>query len=359
VRGEYLLWALKEGHLPPLVTTGATAAEGVLGRSGTSVLIGDADAHLGTFSGGRFTGGVWAGEDDWFGVEGSYFFMPEQTAHYDQAGGPGLPLLAAPFVDSRTGREGALLLNGSGRTGGVAIDVDTGFQGGDADLVFCVASDPNYRIELLTGFRYLGLDDSLEVRDALAIPHGVAHGGTRMQVTDEFDTRNHFYGGKVEGRGEYHWLGFVAEALVGISFGGNAEFARVNGGTISELPRPPRRFLHFPRRPRGPREVAAGLLAQPTNTGEFYAGEFGVVPELGLTVGYQVCRNVRIFAGYSFLYWSGVARAGDQIDRTVDPAHIPVLFPSGHAAPATRPEFSFHQTDFWAQGGTFGVQFDY
>ena len=34
VRGEYLLWALKEGHLPPLVTTGAAAAEGVLGQIG-------------------------------------------------------------------------------------------------------------------------------------------------------------------------------------------------------------------------------------------------------------------------------------------------------------------------------------
>src|SRR5262249_15174735 len=54
-----------------------------------------------------------------------------------------------------------------------------------------------------------------------------------------------------------------------------------------------------------------GLLAQPTNSGHFSRDQFAVVPEVGINVGYQVTEHLRAFVGYSFLYWSNVARPGD------------------------------------------------
>src|SRR5438552_18864506 len=57
---EYLLWWMKNDHIPPLVTTGpATFPVGFLGNPGTVTLIGNNDLDKGTFSGGRFSAGYW------------------------------------------------------------------------------------------------------------------------------------------------------------------------------------------------------------------------------------------------------------------------------------------------------------
>src|SRR5207248_6483013 len=51
---EYLLWWMKNDHLPPLVTTGpATFPVGFLGNPGTSIIAGNSDLNKGTFSGAR------------------------------------------------------------------------------------------------------------------------------------------------------------------------------------------------------------------------------------------------------------------------------------------------------------------
>ena len=50
---------------------------------------------------------------------------------------------------------------------------------------------------------------------------------------------------------------------------------------------------------------------------------FAVLPEVGLNVGVYVTEKVRVFAGYSFLYWSDVVRPGDQVSRAINPGRIP------------------------------------
>ncbi len=46
-----------------------------------------------------------------------------------------------------------------------------------------------------------------------------------------------------------------------------------------------------------------GILTQRTNIGTYDRDEFTMIPELGLTLGYQFTRNVRLTAGYSLIYW--------------------------------------------------------
>lgn len=68
---DYLLWAMKGGRLPPLVTTSPASSRAILGQPGTSVLIGNSEVNRGAFSGGRVAGGVWLDDDQIFGLEGT------------------------------------------------------------------------------------------------------------------------------------------------------------------------------------------------------------------------------------------------------------------------------------------------
>jgi hypothetical protein len=105
----------------------------------------------------------------------------------------------------------------------------------------------------------------------------------------------------------------------------------------------------------GPVTRSGGLLAQRSNSGSFSDTSFAVVPELNLRVGWKATEHVSVSAGYTFLYWSSVSRAGDQIDARVNPTQIPPGLLSGPA----RPAFVGKDTDFWAQGVSGGVTFSW
>ena len=66
------------------------------------------------------------------------------------------------------------------------------------------------------------------------------------------------------------------------------------------------------------------------------SNQFSVVPELGLTLGYDFSPQLRATIGYDLVYWNTVARPGDQIDLNIDPRQFPPPAITG----ATRPEFT-------------------
>ncbi len=74
---------------------------------------------------------------------------------------------------------------------------------------------------------------------------------------------------------------------------------------------------------------------------DFSFDEFAMVPELGVTVGYDLAPRLRATVGYTFLYWSMLARAGDQLDQV----------------PAAA--FLLRTTDYWAQGLNLGIAWQY
>jgi hypothetical protein len=98
----------------------------------------------------------------------------------------------------------------------------------------------------------------------------------------------------------------------------------------------------------------AGLLAQQqSNIGTFESDQFAVSPELGIMVAREICPNLRATVGYSFIYWSQVARPGDQIDTRLN---LSQLAPGGLVGVA-RPIFPWVTTDVWAQGLSFGLDY--
>ncbi|HEY2784804.1 MAG TPA: BBP7 family outer membrane beta-barrel protein, partial [Fimbriiglobus sp.] len=88
--------------------------------------------------------------------------------------------------------------------------------------------------------------------------------------------------------------------------------------------------------------IPNNLLVGPTNAGRYTDQYFAVVPEADVRLGYCLTDRVRITSGYSFLYWSKVQRAADQIDLTVG---------------ANRPAYTAQTTDYWVQGWTLGLEF--
>jgi len=105
--------------------------------------------------------------------------------------------------------------------------------------------------------------------------------------------------------------------------------------------------------------VPGGLLALSSNIGRYTKDEFAAVPELGINFGYQINPLVRAYVGYSFIYLSDVARPGDQINRSVNPALVPTSTTYGTASTPAAPGFTFQRTEFWAQGVNFGLEVRY
>jgi hypothetical protein len=72
-------------------------------------------------------------------------------------------------------------------------------------------------------------------------------------------------------------------------------------------------------------------------------------------VGGNLTPRLRAWAGYTFLYWSEVARAGDQVNLNVNPA---LLQPgTGPVSGPFEPSFSFRDSGFWAHGLNLGLEY--
>ena len=87
--------------------------------------------------------------------------------------------------------------------------------------------------------------------------------------------------------------------------------------------------------------VPGSLLVGPNNAASHSATYFAVVPAADVRLGYGLTDRVRVNVGYSFLYWSQVQRAADQIDLAQPPA------------------YTARTTDYWVQGWTMGVEVRY
>jgi Putative beta barrel porin-7 (BBP7) len=362
VSAEYLLWWVKDSRLPPLATTGPaiftqSSLPGALGGLGTAGLFGGDGLDRDPFSGGRFTAGYWFNCAQTKGIEASYFFLGSRSNDFGatSSGAPGSSVLARPFFDVSSGLQNSELIAFPGLASGtVGVHSTTRLQGAEANMICnlccscgdcgdCGAPARSYRVDLISGFRYLDLREGLGVvEDTQILPGSPLIAPADIRAFDQFDTRNQFYGGQVGVRAEARQNRFFANVTGKLALGDTHQTVDINGATTIT--------------PLGGTAIVrpGGLLALPTNSGRFSRDVFSVVPEGSVNVGYQFTNNLRFSVGYTFLYWSGVARPGDAVDLRVNSTRVPtsLLPPSGPAAPL----FAFRGSDFWAQGMTFGVQ---
>jgi hypothetical protein len=345
ITGEYLLWWIKNSHMPPLVTTAPVGSTGVLGEPGTTVLFG---GHLDNEerSGGRFTAGYWFDNCHTLALESTFFFLANRSVNFAANSGTS-PVLARPFFNLNSGTEFSEVTTSPGlATGGIAVNTFSHLWGAEINLRYNVCDNCCWRFDVLGGFRYLRLKEGLDIQESiLAAPTAPMFAGDMIVVNDDFTTRNQFYGGQIGYRLGWTHNRWSIDWLTKIAFGDTRQTVDINGNQLITTPGGTTTLFN------------GGLLALPSNTGSFSRDRFAVVPETDLVLGFRVTPHIKLLIGYSFLYWSNVVRPGNQIDRVIDVSQIPN---SGLTVPPTgqgRPAVLFKSTDFWAQGISFGMEF--
>ncbi len=373
VSAEYLLWWAKGSQTPPLLTNSPPPGDnGINGAiPGSTVLIAGEDLDEATRQGARFGVVYWLDSAQLHGFDGRLFFLGRQTheAVVSSLRPDGTDLgLFRPFFAANSFQIGGAVFPGpfSERVTGTGIssgsysaNLSSYLWGAEANYRDCLYlradGDRMFRADLLGGFRYVQLDENLTMTEdfvrrsrSVNFPDEII--GTRVRVIDQFATTDDFYGGQIGTAMTYsraNWSvdlrGTVALGVTHQSLtiaGGQARGPLIDGSTFAAV---------------------GGLLALPNaNIGQYSRDVFSVVPEIGVTLGYQITSRWRATLGYNFLYWSNVIRPGDQIDTTIDVTRIPrFLPPNSNVQPVfpPRPIALLANTDFWAQGISFGAEY--
>ena len=287
-----------------LVTTGPTtqtqAQAGVLGQPGTTVLFGGSGLDSGDRSGGRITLDYWFGNCENFALEGSWLMMENRTAIF-QASSTGTPILARPFADVTNNSQNQRLIAYPGAfTGAVSASDGASLSGGEVLMRGLVVQQGADRLDFLWGYRYLSLVDNLLIADAAA---STALNGATVATGDQFVVSNAFNGFELGFKGQTRRENWSLDLLMKIGFGDMRSVVNINGQTNTTTP--PSTVPVFSN---------GGLLAQPTNIGQYALNQFALVPELGMRLHYDVTPRMQISAGYTMLYVSKVARAAEQVD---------------------------------------------
>ncbi len=348
ISAEWLLWDVDGMDVPPLVTSSPAGTPqneaAFLGGTGTNVLFGNGELGGGTANGFRGNIGFWVTPQQTFAIEGEYFRLADQDDQF-RGSSDGTTILGRPFFDIVAGRETAQLVSFPNlAAGSIAIDAETSLQSAIVNIraalcpthgnCNCQQQD---RIDWILGYRYLQLEDQLDIRENITSLLPAAPG--TIGLRDQFNTKNQFNGLQL---GLIHRASFqrgYLESTLRVAVGNNDQEVLINGYTdITEAGLTDR--------------FTGGLLAQRSNIGRFQRDEFMMIPEIGFKLGIQITPRLSATAGYSALYFPNVVRAGDQIDLDLNPNLVaPEVDP--FAGPL-RPRFRFNESDYWAHGLSLG-----
>lgn len=361
VRGEYLLWGTKGMRVPALVTTGNAAVTsppaGVINEDGsipsnTTVLFGNEDIHDAARSGGRIIFGTFLGPCRNWAVEGEYFGLSDEDTNF-RAASDGTTRIGIPYFDESENGLPAIFFVTPGGTaanspGSIDIVAATRFQGAGARAIYnlCAADccgtswwdgcpiNVGKRVDLILGYRFYRLDDTLNIREQHLITTVERVG------LDLFDAKNEFHGVDLGTQMQFRRGCWSLDLLSKVAIGNTHSAVTIDGIAFQDGQQ---------QTPRG------SILAQSTNIGIHESDEFTMVPEVGIGVGYQINPCWRVTAGYSLIYWCSVQRAGDQIDQHLNPE----LWPPRAAQPEEAgfwPQYPGIGSDFWAQGLNLGLE---
>jgi len=252
-------------------------------------------------------------------------------------------------------------------SGAVAYTTGARLDGAVAGIVWNVRHECDCTLNLIFGFRYLDIDESLAIYQSSHFaaggptyfpPHPAAGLGaiTDFQITDRFRTRNQFYGVQ---------LGLDAERTFGpwfvglapkVALGTNRQTADVDGsttfaGTTGQTVTVPG-GLYAVGIPGGP-PGTEGIL------GKDVVNRFAVLAEVTGRFGVQLTPSVRLSAGYTFLYLNTVARPGLEIQPVINPRVIPVSQAFGSTSGPVAPRRAYDISDYVAHGVLFGLEVRY
>jgi len=351
ISGEYLMWWQRSQSVPPLITGSlpntAVADAAVIGAPNTVVLYDS--SPLTTRGGGRFTMGTWLPHFcNRVGIEASYFFLSRSNSTSNFAS-DGSAILGRPFIDG--GMNNAELFSFPGlASGSASVSNFSQLWGFEGNVRYKWHCGPRHWIDVLGGYRYLNLNEGISIREDVTFGPNTGAPGLRAVEDESFTTRNQFNGAQFGLDGECRvWNRWFLGWSTKVALGNVRQTVNITGTTtFTNVPAP---FVDSVQQ--------GALLASPTNIGSYSQNRFAVLPEVSLKFGYDITDNLRIFAGYNFLYLSSVVRPAEQIDLNFNQSFTPNLAGPGPGVGPRVPAVLFRTNDYWAQGLTFGLQYRY
>ncbi len=345
---DYLLSYVYGTRIQPLVTSNPPdtprSVAGIFGNPSTvSMFSGRLNAY--ERSGVRVQGGFWLDDEQQCGVEFGGSVLESQSTLFS-AYNDGNAILARPYQNAliiaenlrvieesrrnpfaqgeqRSPQEALLITYPGSTSGGIDIRVSSGnFYDAYLDLSDCFYDTGWFRLDALLGYRFYRYDEAVRIRQistTLDDPNLVR--GTEIFIGDDFSTSNEFHGAEVGLRGLFRYERFQLELLTKLAAGNLHRRVNIYGGQRITVPGAP------------PEIREGGFLALSSNIGRYSFNDISTLPELGLTLRYQLTENIRARLGYNILFLNSISRANEQIDSIINPN----LFP-GSGLPDTGPQ---------------------
>jgi hypothetical protein len=255
----------------------------------------------------------------------------------------GSPILARPYIDSTTGLQQAVLVAFPGSsTGSIAVRAESAnFYEAHLDLMENTFDAGWYRLTSLFGYRFYSYNENLRITQNLAPTGSSFVTGTHVISNDSFGTHNEFHGLDLGFRNEFIWDSVSLEFLSKIAFARMHSTVAINGSQLTSVP--------------GTASVSSsgGVYALDSNIGTYHIGHLRALPEVGVSLKWQVTSYLQLRTGYSLMVLDGVAHAGDQVDQVINPANFSPT--SGTPAAGSRPAFNFRSSEVWIQSVTIGA----
>jgi hypothetical protein len=353
--GDYLHWWTRGQHLPPLVST-VTDLNNPTGSLQTvygnqTVENGDRNGFLGEIGGWFDCAHTW-------GMQIEYFDLGQANNNYDSGfsdgfvNGASVPLVR-PFYDPAAGIGVDAVAYPNQYAGRVTVVTSSYFQSaaatlrhslyatdwavGESNVNWIDGAARSVRVDVLGGYRYMRLNDEVTASDS-EIDINAASPTYLNTFTniDSYKTRNDFNGGEIgldmtttRGRWSIETIGKVA-------IGDTRQVANLYGFVGQDA------------------SNVGGGVGSNTLASEYSRDRFSMIPQFTINAGFNVTDYLKLTAGYDIMYWSHVARAGDQIAVNGGTG-----LPYGSLIGTPLPAFAFQDNYFWAQGFRIGAELRY
>jgi hypothetical protein len=288
--------------------------------------------------------GYWFNNEQTLGIEVGAMVVEGQAAHFAAAATNGA-ILARPFLDVTTATQQAVLVSFPGvSSGSVNMRASSAnFYEGHVDLTEKALDEGGFRLYSLLGYRYFRYDENIGMRQVLNPSDPKFVPGTMVISNDNFNTHNEFNGLDMGFRGEFIWDRLSVDVLARMALGHIERSVNINGNQVILVPG------------ASPVVRTRGILALDSNSGLTGTGDWKVLPEGGVNLNWQVRPNVNLRFGYSVLLLTGVARAADKIDTTINQD----FFDRNSTLGQIRPANNNDRTSVWIQSLNFGVVWTY
>jgi hypothetical protein len=333
------MWVKDPSGTPPLAVLGRNPVAGVNNLPGfpAAALLGGDNTTFDGQSGVRGTVGMWLGCDRKIGVEVGGFWVEQaqdvQTLAGD--GGAGNPTIVRPFLNlnANPATIGQLIVTAPGVPGSISERQTAQIWGYEVNGVLNWSQDCNRTTDLLAGFVYTDLHETLGVTSSTTTPRI----GTTV-IDDAIGTRNQFYAPQVGTRTSW-CMGQFSLTMVGmIAAGVNHESIDRAGNTTNFSPAGA--VLN---------NTGSGFLVQASNRGRITTDHFCLGTPSRITLDYHVTDGLTAYIGYDYIYLTTVVRPGNQVDAAFQSVGNTVIRPAG----------GFNHTDFWANSFIAGVSWKF